>query len=84
MYTVIDTLRTVPASPSLSHSSHLLSGTGCGPWEVMSDLKLASHGFEAASSTLPTIGLSTSHEHVFLHHTGHPFQGAEPRPPDAA
>ncbi len=34
---------------------------------VASDLKLASHGFTAASEPLSTVGLRTSGEHVFLH-----------------
>jgi len=35
--------------------------------KVASDLDLGSHGFEAASKPLPTIGLSTEQEHVILH-----------------
>ena len=35
--------------------------------KIASDLKLASHGFEANANTLPTVGLSTDKEHVVLH-----------------
>ena len=35
--------------------------------KIASDLKLASHGFETTSNTLPTIGLSANQEHVVLH-----------------
>jgi phytoene dehydrogenase-like protein len=35
--------------------------------KIVRDLNLASHGFEAASNTLPTIGLSADNEHVVLH-----------------
>ena len=34
---------------------------------VASDLKLSEHGFETASSALPTVGLSVGGEHVVLH-----------------
>jgi len=42
---------------SVSHFSRKIAG----------DLKLASHGLEATSNTLPTIGLSTGQQHVILH-----------------
>jgi phytoene dehydrogenase-like protein len=35
--------------------------------KVASDLKLAAHGFDTASGSLPTIGLSADKEHVVLH-----------------
>ena len=41
---------------SLSHFSR----------QVASDLKLASHGFETSSQSMPTVGLSTDQAHVIL------------------
>ena len=35
--------------------------------KIASDLKLAAHGFAASSKSLPTIGLSTSADHVNIH-----------------
>ena len=35
--------------------------------KIVSDLKLASHGFEATLHPLPTVGLSAGAEHVVLH-----------------
>ena len=35
---------------------------------IAGDLKLASHGFDAASNPLATIGLNAGKEHVVLHH----------------
>lgn len=35
--------------------------------KVAEDLKLASHGFEATANLLPTIGLSSGKEHIFVH-----------------
>ncbi len=35
--------------------------------KIASDLKLASHGFEANANTLPTVGLSPDKQHVVLH-----------------
>ncbi|MFQ5549097.1 MAG: phytoene desaturase family protein [Woeseia sp.] len=34
---------------------------------IVSDLKLAAHGFETTSKPLPTVGLSANKEHVVLH-----------------
>ncbi len=42
---------------SVSHFSQKVAG----------DLKLASHGFDTTTNTLPTIGLSADQEHVILH-----------------
>lgn len=36
------------------------------PQQIVSDLKLASHGFETSSSALPTVGLSLDKKHVVL------------------
>lgn len=35
--------------------------------KISSELKLASHGFETTSNSLPTVGLSADKEHVVLH-----------------
>ena len=45
--------------------------------KVANDLKLASHGFAAASKPLATIGLSTNQEHVILHEGSVTGAGAE-------
>jgi phytoene dehydrogenase-like protein len=47
----------VSVAHSISHFSR----------KIAHDLKLASHGFEATSNTLPTIGLSADNEHVVVH-----------------
>jgi phytoene dehydrogenase-like protein len=46
----------VSVAHSISHFSR----------KVATDLKLASHGFEAASKPIPTIGLDTGQEHVIV------------------
>lgn len=46
---------------SVAHSVSHFSAT------IASDLKLQSHGFDAAGNTLPTVGLSSNQEHVTLH-----------------
>ena len=45
-----------PVAHTVSHFSQ----------KIADDLKLASHGYESASTSLPTIGLSTDRQHVVL------------------
>ena len=49
--------------------------------KIASDLKLASHGFEATSRTLPTIGLSADNNHVVVQKGG--LRGASSDDADA-